>query len=201
MLEEQRIHQSVYILGQKKYGYREDLIRYWLKKYKNVSIGRYTYGWQNMSPFDMIASIGAFTSIGKNILLVPNTHNIHYVTTSPILTNPSFNMMEQMEYKEKYPAKSIHIGNDVWIGSNVTIFQDVHVGDGAVIGAGSIIRKNVPPYAVVINTDQILKYRFNKEFCNKLLEVKWWNWEEDKIRKLEKNFYHISDFIDLIENS
>ena len=185
MCEGRRIHPSRYTLGlEKKYGYREDLIRYWLKKYKNVSIGKYTYGWQNMSPFDMIASIGAFTSIGKNILLIPtNTHNIHYVTTSPILANPSFRMMNNMTYEERHPAQSIHIGNDVWIGSNSMIFQDVTIGDGAVIGAGSIVRKDVPPYAVVINTDQILKYRFDKEICRKLLEIKWWDWEDNKIKK------------------
>ena len=132
----------------------------------------------------MIASIGAFTSIGKNILLVPtNTHNIHYVTTSPILANPSFRMMNNMTYEERHPAQSIRIGNDVWIGSNSMIFQDVTIGDGAVIGAGSIVRKDVPPYAVVINTDQILKYRFDKEICRKLLEIKWWDWEDNKIKK------------------
>lgn len=192
---------SIYTWSRKKYGYREDLIRYWLKKYKNVSIGKYTYGWQNMSPFDMIASIGAFTSIGKNILLIPNTHNIHYVTTSPILTNPSFHIMNTMSHKERYPVRSIRIGNDVWIGSNSMIFQDVTIGDGAVIGAGSIVRKDVPPYAVIINTDQILKYRFDKEICRKLLEIKWWDWEDNKIKKEIDNLYNINRFINSLEIS
>ena len=81
------------------------------------------------------------------------------------------------------------------------IFQDVTIGDGAVIGAGSIVRKDVPPYAVVINTDQILKYRFDKEICRKLLEIKWWDWEDNKIKKEIDNLYNIDKFINSLEIS
>ena len=81
------------------------------------------------------------------------------------------------------------------------IFQDVTIGDGAVIGAGSIVRKDVPPYAVVINTDQILKYRFDKEICRKLLEIKWWDWEDNQIKKEIDNLYNIDKFINSLEIS
>ena len=173
------------------------MIRYWYLHYKGVPIGKYTYGWDNITPFDMIGSIGAFTSIGKNILLVPNTHHIDYTTTSPILTNPSFGMMKNMEYKEKYPAKSIHIGNDVWIGSNVMIFQDVTIGDGAVIGAGAIVRRNVPPYAVVVNADKIIKYRFDENTRKMLMKLQWWNWEDDKLKKRINTFYEPEEFVNI----
>ena len=63
------------------------------------------------------------------------------------------------------------------------IFPFVKIGDGAVIAAGSIIRKDVPPYAVVGGVDKILKYRFDKETVDKLLKIQWWNWDDDKIRE------------------
>ena len=56
--------------------------------------------------------------------------------------------------------RPIVIEDDVWIGANVIVCAGVHVGKGAILGAGSVIRKDVPPCAVVIgNPAQILRYR------------------------------------------
>ena len=43
--------------------------------------------------------------------------------------------------------------------------------------------KDVPPYAVVGGVDKILKYRFDKDTVNKLLQIQWWNWDDEKIRE------------------
>lgn len=43
----------------------------------------------------------------------------------------------------------IRIGNDVWIGAHSVILKGVHVQDGAVVAAGSVVRENVPAYAIV----------------------------------------------------
>lgn len=44
--------------------------------------------------------------------------------------------------------QSIHIGNNVWIGSNSTILGGVTIGENAVIAAGSVVTKNVPENTV-----------------------------------------------------
>jgi len=44
--------------------------------------------------------------------------------------------------------RSIHIGNNVWIGSNSTILGGVTIGKNAVIAAGSVVTKNVPENTV-----------------------------------------------------
>lgn len=83
----------------------------------------------------------------------------------------------------------------IWIAANCIIFQGVTIGDGAVIGAGSIIRRDVPPYAVVVGVDRIIKYRFSQEIINKLLKIQWWNWSDDKIRENIKFMYDIEKFV------
>ncbi len=77
---------------------------------------------------------------------------------------------------------NVTIGNDVWIGQYSTILSGVNIGDGAIIGANSLVTKDVPPYAVVGgNPAKLIKYRFDEETIEKLLELKWWDWDINKI--------------------
>jgi acetyltransferase-like isoleucine patch superfamily enzyme len=43
----------------------------------------------------------------------------------------------------------VTIGDDVWIGKDCIIFPGVRIGDCAIVSAGSVVRRHVPPYAVV----------------------------------------------------
>ena len=80
--------------------------------------------------------------------------------------------------------RQIIIGNDVTIGAYATIMGGVTIGNGAVIGANSLVTKNVPPYAVVGgNPAKIIKYRFDEETITRLNSIKWWHWDDDKIKK------------------
>jgi len=74
------------------------------------------------------------------------------------------------------------IGNDVWIGQNVTIMSGISIGDGSVIANNSHVVKNVEPYSLVGgNPAKLIKYRFTTDQIEKLLKIKWWDWEDDKI--------------------
>lgn len=46
-------------------------------------------------------------------------------------------------------AKSVRIGNHVWIGGRAIILPGVTIGDGAVVGAGSVVTRDVLPYQIV----------------------------------------------------
>ena len=93
--------------------------------------------------------------------------------------------------------KLIIIGNDVFIGANVTILDGVTIGDGAVIGAGAVVSKDIPAYAIAVGCPiQIIKYRFSEEQIEKLLKIKWWDFNSEKIKEVEKYFFDINEFID-----
>ena len=46
-------------------------------------------------------------------------------------------------------AKSVRIGDKVWLGARVTICPGVTIGAGAIVGAGAVVTKDVPPRTVV----------------------------------------------------
>ncbi|WP_308462078.1 CatB-related O-acetyltransferase [Mesorhizobium sp. INR15] len=90
----------------------------------------------------------------------------------------------------------IRIGNDVWIGRRAIILSGVTIGDGAVIGAGAVVSKDVPPYAVVVgNPAALVRYRFNSGQIASLLEIRWWDWEDDLIKTDPSFFLPIDEFI------
>jgi hypothetical protein len=63
------------------------------------------------------------------------------------------------------------------------VSSGVTIGDGAVIGARAVVTRDVPPYAVVAgNPARLVKYRFSPERIQALLEIRWWDWDEDRIR-------------------
>lgn len=81
------------------------------------------------------------------------------------------------------------IGNDVWIGDSVIILPGVQVGDGAIIGAGAVVTKNVPPYTIVGGVPaKKIKDRFSDKIKEQLLQIKWWDWPEEKI-KANREFF------------
>jgi virginiamycin A acetyltransferase len=90
----------------------------------------------------------------------------------------------QNAMKDKtYPNKgNTIVGNDVWIGYNVTILPGITIGDGAIIAANTTVTKNVPPYSIVGgNPSKVIKKRFSDEQIETLLELKWWDWDIEKI--------------------
>jgi acetyltransferase-like isoleucine patch superfamily enzyme len=55
--------------------------------------------------------------------------------------------------------REIVIEDDVWIGFNCTIMKGITIGKGAIIGSNTIVKEDVPPFAVVVgNPARILKY-------------------------------------------
>lgn len=131
----------------------------------------------------MIASDVKFIMNGAN-------HLTNSLTAYPfaIFGNGWENAMNNKSYPQK---GDINIGNDVWIGYNATIMAGVTIGDGAIIATNSTVIKDVEPYSIVGgNPATEIKKRFSKETILKLLELKWWNWD---IEKITKNIHNLTD--------
>jgi hypothetical protein len=81
------------------------------------------------------------------------------------------------------PMGDTIVGNDVWTTENCLIMSGVKIGDGAIVAAGAVVTKDLPPYAIVGgNPAKLIRYRFTEEQIAALLEIRWWDWPEDKVR-------------------
>lgn len=165
-------------------------------------IGRYTYGITNTTVENpnLIESIGAYCSINKHAKIgTLGNHSLETVTTFP------FKYITGMVFEDEFEDKTnkkIEIGNDVWIGTNAIILPGVKIGDGAVIGAGAVVTKDVPPYAIVGGVPaKLIRYRFEHNIIQSLLEIKWWNWEVNKIKDNIELFYNTEEFISKFQKS
>ncbi|MEG2869891.1 MAG: CatB-related O-acetyltransferase [Clostridium sp.] len=141
--------------------------------------------------------IGKFCSIasGARFMLAGNQgHNHKWISAYPF--NPSVFSNAKDGFQRKGDTV---IGNDVWIGTEAMIMSGVKIGDGAVIGTRAVVTKDVAPYTVVVgNPGKLVKKRFSEEHINKLLEIKWWDWEIDTINEALR--YICSEDIDGLYN-
>jgi virginiamycin A acetyltransferase len=162
----------------------------------NIIIGDYTYydDFENVDNFernvkyhfDFVGDkliIGKFCMIASDVKFIMNgaNHLTKSLSTYPfaIFENGWENAMENKAYPQK---GNINIGNDVWIGYNATIMAGVTIGDGAIIATNSTVIKDVEPYSIVGgNPANKIKKRFAEDVITRLLELKWWDWDIDKI--------------------
>lgn len=138
--------------------------------YPILKMGKCSHFWElqieNFLPCNIL--IGNYCAISWNQQLFKNLDQLH--SQRNISTYQSFSQNRQ-----------IIIANDVWIGQRATILGGVTVGSGAVIGTKAVVTQDVPPYAIVAgNPAKIIKYRFDEDTINKLNQIKWWYWPEEK---------------------
>ncbi len=156
--------------------------------------GHLGYG-SYVGPYSKIsAKIGRFTSIASYVCTVAGRHAYQapFATTCPMFfsLNPNHSqsgstfateqMFEELKFAVPEKQLDVEIGNDVWIGERAMIIGGVHIADGAVVLAGAVVTKDVPPYAIVGGVPaKIIRYRYDEETINFLLNIQWWNNSEN----------------------
>lgn len=152
-----------------------------------AEIGDFTYGkplvfhWEE----DSKLKIGKFCSISDEVkIFLGGNHRVDWATTYPF-AGLIGEWPEAENIKDHNISKGdVVIGNDVWIGFGAVILSGVTIGDGAVIGAYALITKDVAPYAIVGgNPAKEIRKRFDEKKIEELLQLRWWNWTEEKIKK------------------
>jgi acetyltransferase-like isoleucine patch superfamily enzyme len=153
-----------------------------------VIVGKFTYGTQWMSilswtPEAGNVKIGRFCSISYGLkLFLGGNHHYSWTSTFPFGHIYPSNLHCKPIKDHPIAPKGISIGNDVWIGRDVTIMDGVHIPDGVIIAANSHVVKSPKPYSIVGgNPASHIKYRFDEKTVEQLLNLKWWDWENEKI--------------------
>ncbi|NSL89804.1 type B chloramphenicol O-acetyltransferase [Chitinophaga sp. Mgbs1] len=168
----------------------------------NIIAGKYSYysGYYHGHSFDDCARylfpdrndvdrliIGSYCSIGSGVSFIMAGNQGH--RHDWISSFPFFYMSEIPYFRQSrdgyQPAGDTVVGNDVWIGSEAMIMPGITIGDGAVIGSRALVTKDVEPYAIVGgNPAKLIRKRFSDHHITLLMEMKWWNWEEDILKDL-----------------
>ena len=165
----------------------------------NIHVGDYTYyddaddpaGFEknnvlfNDPEFGEQLIIGRFCQIasGVKFIMGPANHRLSSVTACPFSVFGGAWTENTPPHLSQLPHKGdTVVGNDVWIGQHVTVLPGVHIGDGAIIGANSVVTKDVPAYTIAGgNPCRVIRKRFSEELIAYLEEIRWWNWDADKI--------------------
>lgn len=173
-------------------------------KHPRISIGEFSY-YHNFEVLEDYASfivpylfplsldqlvIGKFVQMAHGVRFITSSanHKMDGFSTYPFM---NFMMNENTTgadivkmFEESQNKGDVIVGNDVWIGFESIIMPGVKIGDGAIIGAKSVVTKDVEPYTVVAgNPAKVIKKRFDDATIEKLQELKWWDWESEKIEK------------------
>jgi chloramphenicol O-acetyltransferase type B len=140
--------------------------------------------------------IGKYCSIATGVQFMmcgTQGHNYNWIATHPL----------QGFSNDFFPGHSWKgdtiIGDDVWLGAESLIMPGVNIADGAIIAARSVVTKNIGPYEIWGgNPACFIKKRFTDDEIEKLLQIKWWYWSDEKI-KLNIKHLRSSDINDLWE--
>jgi chloramphenicol O-acetyltransferase type B len=133
--------------------------------------------------------MGKFCSIASGVKFMMGGnqgHDYNWIAAYPLdLFDAEYKKAKNNPPKAYQLKGDTVIGNDVWIGAEAMIMPGVRIEDGAVIGARSLVTKDVGPYEIWGgNPAYLIKKRFTPDQIEKLLEIKWWDWE---VKKLKQN--------------
>ncbi|KPW59711.1 CatB-related O-acetyltransferase [Pseudomonas syringae group genomosp. 3] len=156
-------------------------------KYPRAVVGVGTYGIPDIVDFgdNSILRVGSYTSIAEGVkILLGGEHRTDWITTYPF---PA--MVEQVSDIQDYaPSKGdVVIGSDCWICANAVIVSGVTIGHGAIVGAGAMVVRDVAPYSVVGgNPCKFIRWRFEEDVRDLLLQAAWWDWPMEEVKSVAR---------------
>ncbi len=163
----------------------------------NIIMGNHSYCGYDCEI--IYCEIGSFCSIANNVVIGGPGHPMSWVSMSPLFSEDSSSIKTKFS-KHKFAAfKKTIIEHDVWIGQYAIIKQGIHIGTGAVIGMGSVVTKDVEPYSIVAgNPAREIRKRFDERTISKLLESKWWEFNDSELKKYSAYFTDPEEFIKVL---
>lgn len=156
-------------------------------RYPDYEVGTGTYGIPEVFEFGdkTILRVGSYTSIAGGVrILLGGEHRTDWLTTYPF---PA--MMSGLEdIKDYAPSKGdVVIGSDCWICADAMILSGVTIGHGAIVAAGAVVTRDVAPFAVVGgNPGKFIRWRFDEEVRQRLLDAAWWDWPMEEVKSVAR---------------
>lgn len=167
-----------------------------------VNLGDYSYVGDGSRIIN--ADIGKYCSISSSVQIGLGRHPTGFVSTSPVFfSNRNALKTRWVENPPEFEEyRKVTIGSDVWIGINALVRDGITIGDGAIIGAGAVVTKDVAPYSVVAGVPaREISKRFDGETIERLEELRWWEWPEEKIRENVGLFADTGSFLQKFQDS
>ncbi len=177
-------------------------------KCRHIIAGDYSYyaGYYHNKPFDDCVMyldeldndcepekldkliIGRFCSIATGVKFMlggTQGHNYNWIAAYSLdFLDDNFDGYINIPPKAHKLKGDTIIGNDVWIGTEALIMPGVKIADGAVIAARAVVTKNVGAYEIWGgNPARFIKKRFSNEDIEKILQIKWWDWDLAKLKR------------------
>jgi chloramphenicol O-acetyltransferase type B len=168
----------------------ERRLREWIRQ-GVVEVGPWTFGLRDVELWNNGETprlrVGAYCSIADGVrFLIDQDHHTEFITTFPLSGFPPSNPMMPDPTHQLHPRTTgpIVIGDDVWIGERALILGGVEIGDGAVIAAGAVVTSDVEPYAIYGGVPgRLIRYRFEPDVIERLAAIRWWEWDNELVRK------------------
>ncbi|MGL4490203.1 MAG: CatB-related O-acetyltransferase [Rhizobiaceae bacterium] len=152
----------------------------------HFDIGDHSYGAPTIRWWGENANlkIGKYCSFADQIeIFLGGNHRMEWVSTYPFQLLPGSQTTDGTLHSSVSKGDVV-IGNDVWVGSGAVILSGVTLGDGSVIGARAVVAKDVAPYQIVVGNPAVaVGSRFEGAQVAKLLAIRWWDWDDDKVRR------------------
>lgn len=153
-----------------------------------IVVGAYTYGRPKVRFPESGAKlvIGRYGSIADGVeILLGGNHRLDWTTTYPFPALPGLWPAAAGFTGHDATRGDVVIGHDVWLGSQCMILSGVTIGHGAVVAARTVVRRDVPPYAIVAgNPARVFRLRFDEAKVAALLETRWWDLPKARVEAL-----------------
>jgi virginiamycin A acetyltransferase len=140
-------------------------------------------------------TVGNYSGIARRVTFLCGGPIDHASADHPTVSNFRFRShYPDSNYPTGRDKGPIEIGSDCWVGTEAMIFGGTTIGHGSIVGARAVVTKDVPPFAVVAgNPARVIRYRFERDVIDRLMEIRWWDWDRGKV---ESNIDLLAD-IDL----
>ncbi|WP_168217462.1 CatB-related O-acetyltransferase [Paracoccus liaowanqingii] len=121
--------------------------------------------------------IGKYCAIGRFVSIHSGNHRTD-------LPSQQVNFNRRFGFVSAFVRSRVEVGHNVWVGDKANILSGVTVGHGSVIAAGATVVSDVPPFAIVGGVPaKLIRYRFSRDVIEQSLEIRWWDWSDERIKR------------------